>query len=139
MAERKDVLDGEILDKDDPGPQGARDEPPPPTWIERNRGLIEQGKTLAQTAIIVSPPPARLALAALSVVADGILLREDMRTGKIDRDRARLRVGGIAIEGLALVAASRLAPAILARNRSRLKTAKDIVSRMEKGAGKRMP
>lgn len=136
MAREERWLDGEVLDKGDPGPRGADEEPPRPSWIERNRGLVEQGKTLAATAVVVAPPPARLALAALTVMADGVLLAEDVRTGKIDRDRARLRAGGIALEGLALVAASRLAPAILARNQTRLKTVRNIVRRMEAGPGK---
>lgn len=127
-------LEGEILDREDPGPRGEDEpEPPEPSWIERNRGFIEQGKTLAQTVLIVSPPPARLALAALAVAADGVLLAEDMRSGKLDRSQARMRAGGIALEGLALFAASRLAPAVLARNQLKLRRARDILSRMEAG------
>jgi hypothetical protein len=54
-----------------------------------------------------------------------------MRSGRIDRDRARLRAGGIALEGVALLAASRLAPAILARNRMKVDTIRRIIRGME--------
>lgn len=133
---QKRWVEGEVLDDSAPGPRDAEDLPPAPGWIERNRGFIEQGKTLAQTALVVAPPPARLALAALSVAADGVLLAEDVRSGKIDRTAARYRAGGMAVEALALLAASRLAPAILARNRHRLRTAQALVRRMEKAAMK---
>ena len=137
---KNDWLEGEIVGDEDPGPRERGWQPEPePSWIERNRGFIEQGKTLAQTALVVSPPPARLALAALSVAADGMLLAEDMRTGRIDRDHARWRAGGIALETLALVAASRLAPAVLARNHLRLRKIRDVVARMEATTARRMP
>ena len=136
----RDWLDGEIVGDDDPGPRDRDWQPEPgPSWIERNRGFIEQGKTLAQTALVVSPPPARLALAALSVAADGLLLAEDMRSGKLDRHHARWRAGGIALETLALVAASRLAPAVLAKNHLRLRKLRDVVAKMEASTGRRMP
>lgn len=135
-----DWLEGEIVEQDDPGPRERGWEPEPgPSWIERNRGFIEQGKTLAQTVLLVSPPPARIALAALSIAADGVLLAEDLRAGRLDRSHARWRAGGIAIEGLALLAASRLAPAVLARNQLRLRKIREVVSRMESSAAKKMP
>ena len=140
MAEQERWLEGEIVGENEPGPRerGWQAEPGP-SWIERNRGFIEQGKTLAQTVLVVSPPPARVALAAFSVAADGLLLAEDMRSGRLDRNHARWRAGGIALETLTLVAASRLAPAVLARNRSRLHKIRAIVGRMEATAARKIP
>ena len=141
MAERRDRdwLEGEIVGEDDPGPRAEGWAPEPgPNWIERNRGFIEQSKTVAQTALMFSPPPARLALAALSVAADGVLLAEDMRTGKLDRDHARWRAGGIALETLTLVAASRLAPTVLARNHVRLRKLRSVVGKMESSTSRKV-
>ena len=140
MVRRDDAdwLEGEIVGPEDPGPrERGWESEPGPSWVERNRGFIEQGKTLAQTVLVVSPPPARLALAAFSVAADGLLLADDMRSGKLDRSHARWRAGGIALETLTLVAASRLAPAVLTRNQARLHKLRAILGRMEANAAKK--
>ncbi len=110
-------LEGEILGSEAPDPE-ARDATP--GWISRNRDRIRRGQALAQALIVAAPPPARLALAAASVAAEGLLLAEDFRRGALDGRQAGARAGRIALEGVAILAATRFAPALLARQRHRL-------------------
>ena len=120
-------LEGEILGREVPDPE-AREVTP--GWVTRNRGLILKGRTVARALMIAAPPPARLAFAAASVAADGLLLAEDVRRGLLDRKAAGLRAGGLVLEGAALVAATRFAPAILVRHRARLAAARSVLNRM---------
>jgi len=126
------VLEGEILGSEVPDPE-AREVTP--GWITRNRDLILKGRSVARALIIAAPPPARLAFAAASVAADGLLLAEDVRRGLLDRKVAGLRAGGLALEGAALIAATRFAPAILVRHASRLAAARSILNRLHPNHG----
>jgi hypothetical protein len=125
-------LEGEILGREVPDPE-AREVTP--GWVTRNRDLILKGRTVARALIIAAPPPARLAFAAASVAADGLLLAEDVRRGLLDRKAASVRAGGLVLEGAALVAATRFAPAILVRHRARLAAARSVLNRMHSTPG----
>ncbi|MGF1501194.1 MAG: hypothetical protein ACFBSD_05190 [Paracoccaceae bacterium] len=118
----------DILDEDAPDPR-ARDVTP--GWIARHRARIEAGRQAALVLLPFAPFPARLPLAALSVAAEGVLLAEEWRTGRIEGRNARLRAWRIAGEGAALLAVSRAAPAVLRRNRETVRRAADFFRRAE--------
>jgi len=114
------VLEGEILGETAPDPE-ARDATP--GWLTRHRELILEGRAVVLALSAAAPPPLRIALAAASVAADGLMLAEDFRRGAVDGRAARLRLGRIALEGAAVLAATRFAPAILARHRHHIAAA----------------
>jgi len=126
------ALEGEILGGGVPDPE-AREVTP--GWVTRNRDLILKGRSVARALIIAAPPPARLAFAAASVAADGLLLAEDVRRGLLDRKAASLRAGGLMLEGVALITASRFAPAILVRHGAKLATARSVLNRLHPNSG----
>ncbi|HUS53207.1 MAG TPA: hypothetical protein VMY41_04275 [Thermohalobaculum sp.] len=126
------ALEGEILGGGVPDPE-AREVTP--GWVTRNRDLILKGRSVARALIIAAPPPARLAFAAASVAADGLLLAEDVRRGLLDRKAASLRAGGLMLEGVALITAARFAPAILVRHGAKLATARSVLNRLHPNSG----
>lgn len=126
------VLDGEILGEEAPDPE-AREVTP--GWITRNRDTIRTGQSVARALISVAPPPARLALAAASAAAEGLLLAADVRRGLVDRKAAGARAGALALDGAAIVGASRFAPQFLSRNRRKLAAARSALRRLDPAAG----
>ena len=126
------ALEGEILGGEVPDPD-AREVTP--GWVTRNRDLILKGRSVARALIIAAPPPARLAFAAASVAADGLLLAEDVRRGVLDRKAASIRAGGLVLEGATLIAATRFAPAALVRHRARLAAARSVLNRLHPNPG----
>jgi len=126
------TLEGEILGGEVPDPE-AREVTP--GWVTRNRDLILKSRSVARALIIAAPPPARLAFAAASVAADGLLLAEDVRRGLLDRKAASIRAGGLVLEGATLIAATRFAPSILLRHRARLAAARSVLNRLHPNAG----
>ena len=110
------------------------DEVPPahdvtPGWIGRNRQAIERGRRVARALVLVAPPPARLVLGAASIVADAVLLADDLGRRLEDRPRGALRVAGVVLEGAAVLAASRLAPARLAANLAGIEAMRHVLGR----------
>ena len=126
------ALEGDILGAEAPDPE-AREVTP--GWITRNRDVILKGRSVARALIIAAPPPARLAFAAASVAADGLLLAEDVRRGTIDRRAASLRASGLMLEGAALIAATRFAPTILVRHGAKLAAARSVLNRLHPNPG----
>lgn len=126
MAEQT-PLDGEILPADAPE-KAARDVTP--GWIARNRATIDRGRMLGRALIPLAPPPARLALAGLSIAADALLLADDVRRHGEPSEHAGLRAGGMVLEGAALIAMSRFAPVQLARNLAGIEAARQALSRI---------
>jgi hypothetical protein len=126
------ALEGEVLGSGIPDPE-AREITP--GWVTRNRDLILKGRSVARSLVIAAPPPARLVFAAASVVADGLLLAEDSRRGLIDRKTACVRAGGLVLDGAALIAASRFAPAMMVRNRGKLSAARSVLNRLNQNRG----
>jgi hypothetical protein len=122
------ALEGEILGNEIPDPE-AREVTP--GWITRHKDLILKGRMAARALTVAAPPPARLVFAALSVAADGLLLAEDARRGLVDRKAAGARAGGLVLEGAAVFAATRYAPAILARHRAKLAAARSALHRLD--------
>ena len=118
------LLTGEVMEQD-------ADVPPAhdvtPGWIGRNRLAIERGRGLARALVLVAPPPARLALGALSIAADAVLLADELGRRLEDRPRGGLRAAGLVLEGAAVLAASRLAPARLAANLAGIEAARHVL------------
>jgi len=121
------ALEGEILGSDIPDPE-AREVTP--GWITRNRAALLKGRTAAQALALAAPPPARLALAAVAVATEGLVLAADARRGLITGRDAGLRAGSLALESMALLAASRFASAALARHGRHIRTARTVLDRL---------
>lgn len=126
MTDQK-PLDGDILQPDAPDPE-TRDVTP--GWVGRNRDTIERGRHIGRALIPLAPPPMRLALAGLTVAVDAVLLADDMRRRGEDRAEGGLRAGALVLEGAALVAMSRFAPARLAANLAGIEAARQALGRM---------
>lgn len=107
------TLHGETLSEDIPDPD-AHDVTP--GWIGRNRQAIERGRRLGHLAMLVAPPPARIALAAASVAAEAVLLADDVKRRLKDPGEGAVTAGLLATEGVALLAMTRFAPVRLAAN-----------------------
>ncbi|MEM7670496.1 MAG: hypothetical protein AAF317_15400 [Pseudomonadota bacterium] len=123
-------LIGEPLPDDAPDPD-AHDVTP--GWIGRNRQAIERGRQVSRALILVAPPPARLALAAVSVAADAALLADEMKRRLRERDDGPVRAGALVLEGAALFAMSRFAPARLAANLAMIEAARTALDRATGG------
>ncbi|MEM9370103.1 MAG: hypothetical protein AAGA26_02980 [Pseudomonadota bacterium] len=123
-------LSGEPLPNDAPDPE-AHDVTP--GWVGRNRAAIEQGRRLSRALVLLAPPPARLALAAVSVAADAVLLADEVKRRLKDRDEGAVRAGAIVLEGAALLAMSRFAPARLAANLAMIEGARAALDRATGG------
>ncbi|MEM1385859.1 MAG: hypothetical protein AAF713_17040 [Pseudomonadota bacterium] len=121
------AIEGEVLEDRTPDPAASD---VTPGWIGRNREHIERGRQLSRALIIVAPPPARLALAAVSVAADGLLLADDLRRRDLEPGAGGVKAGSIVLEGLALAAMSRFAPTALARNLVAIETARTALNRL---------
>jgi hypothetical protein len=126
------ALEGDILGNEAPDPE-AREVTP--GWVTRYRDMILKGQSVAQALIVLAPPPARLALAVASTAADGVLLVADFRRGLIDRNTAGARVGGLALEGAAIFAATRFAPQLFARHHRKLAAVRSALRRFETAPG----
>ena len=123
------ALEAELLGRDSPDPD-ARDVTP--GWVSRNRAAILRGRALAQALSLACPPHFRLALTAAGIAADGVLFAEDWRRGVLDGRGARRRAGRLALDGAAILAASRLAPALVARHRARIESVRAIARRLDR-------
>lgn len=116
-------LTGELLEDEAPDPK-ARDVTP--GWITRHRERIRRGRDVAQALIVAVPPPVRLALTAVTIAADGLVLAEDLRRGVLDGRAARGHAGRLLIDAVALFATTRFAPAIIARHKARVAAARSV-------------
>ncbi|MBY8977052.1 hypothetical protein KHP62_14640 [Rhodobacteraceae bacterium NNCM2] len=119
-------LHGDTLPEDAPDPE-AYDVTP--GWIGRNRASIERGRNLGRMLMLVAPPPARLALAAVSVAADAVLLANDVKRRMKDPAEGAVGASVLALEGAALLAMSRFAPARLAANLAGIEAVRAAVKR----------
>lgn len=124
--EKQAALEGEVLDESAPDPEAAD---VTPGWVGRNRGRIEQGRRIGLALMPLAPPPARLALAAATVAADGLLLADDIKRRQVDAAAGGAKVGALVLEGLALAAMSRFAPARLAGNLAGIQAARSALDR----------
>jgi len=132
QATQQMALDGEILGSDIPDP-AAREITP--GWVSRNRHHLLQGGAAAQALMLAAPPPARLALAAVSVAAEGLVLAADARRGLISGRDAGLRTGSLALESLAILAVTRVGSVGLGRHRKRIETARTVLDRLRAAPG----
>lgn len=122
-----ETLEGVVLGEDAPE-AAARDVTP--GWIGRNRQSFETARTLSRAAIPFAPPPARLALAGVSVAVDALLLAEDMRRQGLEREEFALGAVSVVLEGAAIAAMSRHAPGRLARNLAGIEAARRVLTRV---------
>ena len=128
-----ELLEGEVLGPDDPGPgQGAR-RVREPGWIARNREAITQGREMALTAAAFAPPPLRLAVIGASLAIEGAFAVEDARSGRVELRAAGLRMAGLALDGAGLAAAARVGPASLARHAGKIAAARAAIARLDRG------
>lgn len=123
------TLKSEILDDEAPDPK-ARDVTP--GWIGRNRAALAELRRLAASAAIVAPPPARIPLAAGCLAIDGAFLAEEARTGRLPVKTVAWRAVGIALESGTLLASTRLAPQVIARNAARIVAARRLFERLDR-------
>lgn len=100
-----------------------------PGWIARNRPLIEQGRNVTRTLMIVAPPPARVALGAASIVAEAALMVDEYGRRRSNPARGVGEAAALALEGLALAASTRLAPVRLAASLGAIETARGMLGR----------
>ena len=121
------ALEGEILDRDAPDPK-AREVTP--GWVTRNRDRLLKGRALAQALMVAAPPPARVALAAAAVAAEGLVLAADTRRGTVDAGTAVKRAGMLVLESTAILAATRFAPHFLARHGVHIRAAHSALGRV---------
>ena len=103
----------ELLSPETPDPE-AHDVTP--GWIGRNRAAIERASTLGRAAILFAPPPARVALAGVTVAMDIAVLSSDMRRRTKDTSQGAMEAGALVMEAAAVVAMSKFAPVRLAAN-----------------------
>jgi hypothetical protein len=112
-----------------------KDEVPPlhdvtPGWVTRNREAIETASRVGRSLMLVAPPPARIALGAASVAVDAVLLATDVRRRNREAGDGALEGAALALEGAALLAVSRFAPARLAAGLAGIETARRAVERI---------
>lgn len=103
-----------------------------PGWIGRNRTTIERGRNFSRALMLVAPPPARIAFGAVSVAADALLLADEMGRRLEEREQGSLRAGALVLEGAALIAISRFAPARLAANLAGIEAARTALVRLQR-------
>ncbi len=121
-------LEGEVLSDDDTVPP-VHDVTP--GWIGRNREHIETGRRLSQALMLLAPPPARIALGVASVAADALLLADEYGRRRGDPREGAVAAGALALEGAALLAMSRFAPARLAANLAGIQAARTALGRLK--------
>ncbi|MEO0820578.1 MAG: hypothetical protein AAF074_09155 [Pseudomonadota bacterium] len=132
-AEDAQILEGEILGEEDPGPREDARDVPLPGWVARNRETIERGREAAQAFVPFAPPPARLALIAASLAAEGLLTAEDARMGRLTASAAGLRAAGIVLDGLGAAAGARRGPKALVANARRIAAIRAALGRIDRG------
>lgn len=133
--QRPGPTEPEILPPDAPGGERAR-RVRPAGWIGRNRTALLEARRLAAGIAMLAPPPARIPLALGCLAIEGVLLAEEARTGARDGRGVGLRAAALLLETGTLVAATRLAPAALARGAPVLVAARRVVARIEAARGR---
>lgn len=133
---RSDPRGPHVLADEAPGGEDARTVREP-GWIGRNRAALTRARAIAASAVMLAPPPLRIPLAAGCLAIDGVLLAEEARTGALPRQDAGMRAIGLVLESGTLLAATRFAPAVLARNASQIVAARRLLGRMEARAADR--
>ena len=127
MTKGPETLEGEILEDGITTPD-AHDVTP--GWISRNRAVLDRTRTVTRAMMLVAPPPLRIPLALASLAADSALWTEDVRRRREDSATGGLRGVALALEGAAVLAASRYAPVRLAANIGAIEAARRATERM---------
>ncbi|MEM7742284.1 MAG: hypothetical protein AAF409_01125 [Pseudomonadota bacterium] len=126
MGDQK-TLEGEIL-------EDGTDVPPvhdvTPGWIGRNRQTLEKGRNLTRVLMVAAPPPVRVPLAVASLAADALLIADDLQRRRDEPHLTSLRGGALVLEGAAMLAATRFAPARLVANLAGIEAARKVVARV---------
>ena len=105
--------DPELLPPEAPDPT-AHDVTP--GWIGRNRVAIERASSLGRAAMVVAPPPLRIALAGATIAMDAAVLTSELRCRTKEAPKGAMEAGALVMEAAAMVAMTRFAPARLAMN-----------------------
>lgn len=129
MIDRQ-ILEGEVLNDADDVPPAADITP---GWVGRNRETLEAGRQVTRALMVIAPPPARIALGAASLVADGVLMADEYTRRRGDVRKAPGELAAFGLEGLALMAASKFAPARLAASIGGIEMAREALRKL-KGA-----
>ena len=127
MHDPQNPLEGEILSETEVAPK-AHDVTP--GWVSRNRVALERVRSVTRAVMIVAPPPARIPLAVASLAADAALLTADIRRRREDVESGGLKGAVLALEGAALLAATRFAPVRLAANVGAIEAARQAAERL---------
>ena len=130
MNTKRRVLEGDVL--------GESDVVPPshdvtPGWIARNRDWLERGRRLTHAAMFVAPPPARIALGFVSIAADAVMMIDEYGRMRGDKRRAAGDAAVLGLEGLALFAATRFAPARLAVSLGGIEATRSALNKWRRG------
>ncbi len=104
-----------------------------PGWVGRNRRAIETGRRVSHALMVVAPPPARIALGAVSLAADAVLFVDDYGRKRGDLREGAVTAGALALEGVALMAMSRFAPVRLAANLAGIEAARAALAKLRAG------
>ena len=121
------VKHGQILGDDVVVPSAAD---VTPGWIGRNRATLEAGRRVTRALMVVAPPPVRVALGVASVLADAVLISDEYTRRRGDLRKAPGDIAALGLEGLAVVAASRFAPARLAASLGGIEAAREALRKV---------
>ena len=127
MTKPPEPLEGEVLGDEIETPK-AHDVTP--GWVSRNRQTLERARTVARAAMVIAPPPVRIPLALVSLAADTAILTADIRRRREDAEGGGLKGVALTLEGAAMLAATRFAPARLAANLGALEAARRVTDRL---------
>ena len=105
-----------------------------PGWVGRNRDLLETGRRVTRALMIVAPPPARFALGAASLMADAALMVDEYGRRRGDLREGAGDAAALTLEGLALMAATRFAPARLAASLGGIEAARSTLQKIRGSA-----
>lgn len=127
MKMASEALEGEILED---GIVAPDTHDVTPGWISRNRTTLTRASNVTRTLMLVAPPPLRIPLALASLAANSALWAEDVRRRREDARTGGLRGAALALEGAAMLAASRYAPVRLAASIGAIEMARNVTNRM---------
>jgi len=103
-----------------------------PGWVARHQRRIETARKLTRALMVVAPPPARIALGAASLAADAMLVVDEYTRRRGNPKKGAGDMAALTLEGLALMAASRFAPARLAASLGGIEAAREALRELRK-------
>jgi len=101
-----------------------------PGWVARHQRRIETARKLTRALMVVAP--ARIALGAASLAADAMLVVDEYTRRRGNPKKGAGDMAALTLEGLALMAASRFAPARLAASLGGIEAAREALRELRK-------